>query len=698
MKKSKILVALRVLYTKRIIDGISSIVIAIIMFLGIKSFLPKDINNSKSHIKTFIDDNGNYRESQEYVINVGDNIYRGIIKIDAFAEKSEDEESKENIVANNVQGGFDSYTPTQTVTSNGRSASQSSSNNTSTINNTSSSNNNQNNSNINSNSNSNSNSNDNSADTNSNNTDSNISNDEEATFIDRSSFVGKDVIISEGQPFNPMNILQLSATDIDGKNITNKIVVLENNVDPYKPGLYTVKANVELSNNTKLEKEFSVRVEPTVLELAVTGIKTSKEVLEKNESFTMSFNVNSSKSYLDVASININGSEYSVNKISERNLFKSYDKYEVELEASNKAGTHQINIENVTMTDGTLVDINKTTNIEVLKEDAIVNDVKIDDVSDETSYKIKVNFKIEDVDNTIYKPYVVIYNEKNNIVINQQVEKNTYVDSMFNVEKDGVYTVKIMAQKLFDEYGIEYSNEIELFSTEVKVSSKEEETDSEETLSVRSVSRYSYNLDEENIEVYSIDSISTRATTADVTGVDSKEYTHEIKITGDIANDKGEIKPGTLQVTVPTTANFKVDKNGNFTAPNITISNDGTQSVDIFAYKFIDTNGTTGINVQGKDLVTNNQNNVERNNIALNLEGNMSTAYFSSNKGSGTGVYSDENLNNASVDGIKIATISAGSSYALRLNGEAGKKASGIDKPIQDSFTLILKVKKSTTN
>lgn len=696
MKKSKILVALRVLYTKRIIDGISSIVIAIIMFLGIKSFLPKDINNSKSHIKTFIDDNGNYRESQEYVINVGNNIYRGVIKIDAFAEKSEDEESKENIVANNVQGGFDSYTPTQTVTSNGRSASQSSSNNTSTSNNTSSSNNNQNNSNINSNINSNSN--DNSADTNSNNTDSNISNDEESTFIDRSSFVGKDVIISEGQPFNPMNILQLSATDIDGKNITNKIVVLENNVNPYKPGLYTVKANVELSNNTKLEKEFSVRVEPTVLELAVTGIKTSKEVLEKNESFTMSFNVNSSKSYLDVASININGSEYSVNKISERNLFKSYDKYEVELEASNKAGTHQINIENVTMTDGTLVDINKTTNIEVLKEDAIVNDVKIDDVSDETSYKIKVNFKIEDVDNTIYKPYVVIYNEKNNIVINQQVEKNTYVDSMFNVEKDGVYTVKIMAQKLFDEYGIEYSNEIELFSTEVKVSSKEEETDSEETLSVRSVSRYSYNLDEENIEVYSIDSISTRATTADVTGVDSKEYTHEIKITGDIANDKGEIKPGTLQVTVPTTANFKVDKNGNFTAPNITISNDGTQSVDIFAYKFIDTNGTTGINVQGKDLVTNNQNNVERNNIALNLGGNRATAYFSSNKGSGTGVYSDENLNNASVDGIKIATISAGSSYALRLNGEAGKKASGIDKPIQDSFTLILKVKKSTTN
>lgn len=692
MKKSKILVALRVLYTKRIIDGISSIVIAIIMFLGIKSFLPKDINNSKSHIKTFIDDNGNYRESQEYVINVGDNIYRGIIKIDAFAEKSEDEESKENIVANNVQSGFDSYTPTQTVTSNGRSASQGSSNNTSTSSNTSSSNNNENNSN------SNSNSNGNSADTNSNNTDNNITNDEESTFIDRSSFVGKDVIISEGQPFNPMNILQLSATDIDGKNITNKIVVLENKVDPYKPGLYTVKANVELSNNTKLEKEFSVRVEPTVLELAVTGIKTSKEVLEKNESFTMSFNVNSSKSYLDVASININGSEYSVNKISERNLFKSYDKYEVELEASNKAGTHQINIENVTMTDGTLVDINKTTNIEVLKEDAIVNDVKIDDVSDETSYKIKVNFKIEDVDNTIYKPYVVIYNEKNNIVINQQVEKNTYVDSMFNVEKDGVYTVKIMAQKLFDEYGIEYSNEIELFSTEVKVSGKEEETNSEETLSVRSVIRYSYNLDEENIEVYSIDSISTRATTADVTGVDSKEYTHEIKITGDIANDKGEIKPGTLQVTVPTTANFKVDKNGNFTAPNITISNDGTQSVDIFAYKFIDTNGTTGINVQGKDLVTNNQNNVKRNNIALNLGGNRATAYFSSNKGSGTGVYSDENLNNASVDGIKIATISAGSSYALRLNGEAGKKASGIDKPIQDSFTLILKVKKSTTN
>ena len=75
-------------------------------------------------------------------------------------------------------------------------------------------------------------------------------------------------MIYEGDKFDPLKNLKLSATDIDGSNITNKIVITENTVDTYKPGLYTVKANVQLSDNTKLEKDFLVRVETTALELA----------------------------------------------------------------------------------------------------------------------------------------------------------------------------------------------------------------------------------------------------------------------------------------------------------------------------------------------------------------------------------------------------------------------------------------------
>lgn len=75
-------------------------------------------------------------------------------------------------------------------------------------------------------------------------------------FIDKSSFIGKDLMIYEGDKFEPLKNLKLSATDIDGSNITNKIVITENTVNTYKPGLYTVKANVQLSDNTKLEKDF----------------------------------------------------------------------------------------------------------------------------------------------------------------------------------------------------------------------------------------------------------------------------------------------------------------------------------------------------------------------------------------------------------------------------------------------------------
>ena len=82
---------------------------------------------------------------------------------------------------------------------------------------------------------------------NSNNSNSN-NNDKQEETVDKSAFNGKDAIISEGQPFNPMNALQLYACDITGENITNSIVITENNVDIYKPGVYNVKASIALKN------------------------------------------------------------------------------------------------------------------------------------------------------------------------------------------------------------------------------------------------------------------------------------------------------------------------------------------------------------------------------------------------------------------------------------------------------------------
>ena len=134
------------------------------------------------------------------------------------------------------------------------------------------------------------------------------------------------------------------------------------------------------------------------------------------------------------------------------------------------------------------------------------------------------------------------------------------------------------------------------------------------------------------------------------------------------------------------------------------VNNTGSQKIDVLAYKFTDTNGSKGINIKKKgEVVTDNRTNVERNNVSLSLKGNAGTAYFVSDTSRAvakTGVYSDETLDSEFevANGHKISSVLPNTEDRLVLEGEAGKKAAGISQPIQDTFTLTLKIKKSTTN
>lgn len=181
---------------------------------------------------------------------------------------------------------------------------------------------------------------------------------------------------------------------------------------------------------------------------------------------------------------------------------------------------------------------------------------------------------------------------------------------------------------------------------------------------------------------------------------DTQEFQHNVTVTGDVANDQGLVKPGTIQVSVPTTAAFKVDKTGQFTSPDIVINNSGTQKVDVLAYRFVDTNGTSGINVKKKnEVVTENRSEVKRNEISLSLKGNQGTVYFKSEDDkTKSGIFSNESLDLSAEenDGYKISSILPNGGHDnLKLIGEAGQKTQGISQPIQDTFTLTLKIAKS---
>lgn len=692
MNKKKILIILRTAFASRTAHHVLSLLLTGIMLGGIGLTLRSDIEDIKLYVQSVLDRDPNYKNLQD---SVSENMIRGKIDIESQLVEDEAEETK-TLVSNDTKNGYDSYTP-----------SSSSSNSSNTSNNTSSSN-----TSSSSSSNNNSSNNNNNDNSNSNNSNSN-NNDKQEETVDKSAFNGKDAIISEGQPFNPMNALQLYACDITGENITNSIVIIENNVDIYKPGVYNVKASIALKNGKTLDKKFAVRVEPTVLDLAVNDVKASKTELKKEEDYTMNFAVNSSKSYIDVEKVVINKKEYEVSKIIEDEI----ERYSVNLVAPNKAGYESLKLQKVIMSDKTVVDIDKTVNINVLKEDATLNDVVVEDESNGNN-ALKISFKLKDVDNTISEPKVCIYDEGGNLVLEKPFSKNKYssytkVSTKINLDKAGIYTVKVLANK--NDEAKEQNNEeksIELFSKEIAVNMKAVSDDEEMNLlpmnenydeGIEAYSEANLNSvsNDEDIEGYSEEDTVNfrnilRASSGNITGTDTTEQRHEISITGNVVSDSGEMPSGRFQVVVPTTASFTVDKDGKFMGTTIRIRNQGYQNIDVYAYKFIDIDKTEGINVKSK-LEIGEQSS--RSDITLNIQGNRNTAYFKTEDSNSTnsGIYENLDLTTpASSDGIKILEIASNSNGILNLQGQAGKAPLKTDTAISNTFTLILKIKRST--
>lgn len=746
MKKEMIINKIKELfYNKKKLKLISIIAIA-----GVVSVV---LIVKGSYIKSVIDGDPGYEKLKEKTALFA---YRKTISLKEIEESTTiagEDKPKGPITAASVKGGFDSYTPSQIVTADLEDSSNNFNyNNT----NSNSSNNINNSSNL-------------SNDSNKNNqtedkTETKPNNDKkDEVAVDKSSFVGKDMIISEGDNFEPFETLQLSAKDVDGKNITKKIVITENNVDIYKPGLYTVKANVQLSNGNIIYKEFLVRVEPVKLQLAVNDIQVSKDILKKRESYTMSFKVDSSKDYIDVATVNINGKMYYPNKTTKRRFFSKDDVYTIQLVANDKAGVEDINFNTITMTDGTVVDINELKTVEVLKDEASIKDMVIDNISDDG--EVAISFFIKDIDDTISKAKLYVYDEEENVIVEKEVEKNKTINSILNVNKNGVYKIKIVADENveFVAQNTKDSKRKELYSTSIEVKNARFSDDSIKEANVDIASYVVYNdendfinqlsfaqikagdgLEEdtgsenpdgsdssdetpspnpnpdqdsgvngdasdssnpgggnvgsgttEKADVFIPDKNNPQGETSEpkyTRGYTTKDKLHVVIPTkGKMNEDAGETPHGRFNVTVPTTASFTVKNNSEFIGTSIKITNNGEKPVDVSVANFIDVDGDYGIK-----LITDTQvdENKKRNEVNLFLENTDENKkiYLGNKK-----LYSD--LGTEAItqeEKKKIAKVLAGSTSTINISGKAGTSSEGIEDPISNRFTLILKIKKNT--
>lgn len=175
--------------------------------------------------------------------------------------------------------------------------------------------------------------------------------------------------------------------------------------------------------------------------------------------------------------------------------------------------------------------------------------------------------------------------------------------------------------------------------------------------------------------------------------------TTNVTINGSVDTNEGQSAAGTINVSVPTALNFKVDKSGNVSGGEINITNHGTDAVDITAIKFEDTTPNTKITVK---TTQDFEETDKRSSLVLSIGGNKSDrAYFKSEEASSNvnGIY-DKSGDNKS-NGIKISTIQGnGNSDKLTLDGFAGKETlegDDGDNGITDKFILTLKVTKATS-
>ena len=679
MKREKIICKLKENYKyKKKYWAISGIVVFSAVFC-ITVVKPSFIKNSKLYIQSLIDGDPNYEKLKEKVSLY---VYKKEISLKEFEEgtvvKKEDE-VKGPITASAIKSGFDSFTPSEIPKDDTTTETSTYSNNT--LNNGSSSNNyyveekpSSNNSN----------------NTSSSNDNEKIENKKEE-FVDKSSFIGKDLMIYEGDKFDPLKNLKLSATDIDGSNITNKIVITENTVDTYKPGLYTVKANVQLSDNTKLEKDFLVRVETTALELAVVSLETESDIVKKKEEVNIDFDVKSSKDYIYVEKVIVNGKEYNSTRKLTRSLFSKSDKYSTVVQAPEIAGINNLTLETIIMSDGTEVAINQSVAIEVLPEEPIVDDLVVDGNIEGDNINIDAEFTIKDIDNTLESGKVILYDENNEIIREDYVKTNELVKLKYNLLEEKVYTLRVL------KYTKSRPREAELVNEVIDLrNAKAMLVNNYNLLSVMNDELTDGVVEEEGGNSSGDESIETEQDIITSSGTSDASISTE----GRIKSNAGETPRKTISVTVPTAAMFTVNKDAEFIGMNINITNNGELPVDIIVNDFIDVNGNYGIKLVTDEVVTQSNGNTRtidtltyrRNEINLSIKGNVKKVYLGDRKVLGS--LGSENLINESQK--KIAKVLANQTVGLVLDGEAGTAELERNSPIQDRFTLILKIKKST--
>ena len=286
--------------------------------------------------------------------------------------------------------------------------------------------------------------------------------------IDKSSLKGNNISILEGESFEPIKDLNLVATDKDGTDISNKIVIESNYVNSNNPGTYTVKASVKLNDGCIIQKSFNVTVKASKLELTLNSFNPVKDIVEKNENVVLDLEFSLSKRNVIPTYIMINREEYPLYKGNNTVLSTLSNKqnYKVNVNSGSESGIKEYKISCIKMSDGTLIDIDRTTNVEVLKSQAQIKNFYYEENSLDKS--IMTKFDLEDTDNSASSINIELYKGEE-LVYSQQLDKKSKYELNIPIKSKGLYKVKVLADINLSSDKNKAIKKKEIFSTNINI-------------------------------------------------------------------------------------------------------------------------------------------------------------------------------------------------------------------------------------
>lgn len=169
----------------------------------------------------------------------------------------------------------------------------------------------------------------------------------------------------------------------------------------------------------------------------------------------------------------------------------------------------------------------------------------------------------------------------------------------------------------------------------------------------------------------------------------------QIGITGDVTDSDNNVVPSTISVTVPTATTFKVNSAGEFYAPDIKITSDNDEEVQVVAESFTDSTDdeTNSITVVEETALTSADSRLK---IALKLKGTSGSVALKS-KGAKNGLLKANGNGNAEADvDTVLGTVTKTNPLTLNLEGKVASGLEAPEKPVNDRFTLVLKIRKKS--